>query len=172
MAANVFGPLFPPAVIAQLNVSGSFSSSATQPQLTVNTPIAITYNTVETSDGITFDNSVPSRILVPQDGLYEFNYSIQFDQQTGGTTTADVWLRVNGVDVPRSASQVTVQGQQAETFMFCNYLLQLQSTDYVEVVYASGDITMAPTAFPVITTPWTRPAVPSIIVTMKLLSNY
>jgi hypothetical protein len=170
---NVFGPLFPPNVVALVSVSGSFSSTQTQPQLGANTPIAITYNTIETSNGVTFDNTVPSRILVPQDGLYEFNFSIQFDQQAGGTSTFDVWLRKNGVDIPRSNTQGTIAGQQGETFLFGSFFLELLSTDYIEVVYASQEATCSPTAFPAQVAPpdpYTRPAAPSIITTAKLLS--
>ena len=170
---NTFGPLFPPNQIALVSVSGSFSSSATQPMAGANTPKAITYNTVETSNGVTFDNTVPSRILIPHEGLYEFNFSLQIDQQVGGTTPFDVWLRVNGNDVPRSGTQATITGQQGETFMFVNYFLDLLQGDYVEVIYASAQPSLAVTAFPAWTTPtnpYTRPAIPSIITTIKLLT--
>lgn len=170
---NVFGPLFPPSLIALVSESGSFSSSATQLQSGANTPRAITYNTIETSNGITFDNTIPSRVLVPRDGLYEVNYSIQFDQNSGGVNTFDVWLRKNGVDIPRSGTQGTITGQQGETFMFVNFFLELLNTDYIEVVYASEEATCGPTAFPAWTTPtnpYTRPAIPSIITTIKLIT--
>jgi hypothetical protein len=47
--------------------------------------------------------------------------------------------------------------------------LQLNANDYIEVVFASPDATMAVTSFPAITSPYTRPEVPSIITTMKML---
>ena len=170
---NTFGPLFPPNQVALVSLSGSFSSSVSQPMSGVNTPTAITYNTVETSNGITFDNTVPSRILIPHEGLYEFNFSLQIDQQAGGTTSFDVWLRRNGVDIPRTASQGTISGQQGETFLFVNFFLDLLQGDYIEVVYATAELTLKPTAFPAWTTPtnpYTRPAIPSIITTVKLLT--
>ena len=170
---NTFGPLFPPNQVALVSLSGSFSSSVTQPMAGANQPKAIAYNTVETSNGIMFDNTVPSRILIPHEGLYELNFSVQIDQNTGGTTPFDVWLRVNGVDVPRTATQATISGQQGETFIFVNFFLELLQGDYVEVVYASAEPTLAVTAFPAWTTPtnpYARPAIPSIITTIKLLT--
>jgi hypothetical protein len=51
--------------------------------------------------------------------------------------------------------------------------LQLAANDYVEVIFASADASMAVTGFPAWTTPtdpYDRPAIPGIISNIKLLS--
>jgi hypothetical protein len=85
----------------------------------------------------------------------------------------DVWLRKNGTNIPFTGSQTTVIGPSGEVVLTVPILLQLNANDYIEVIFASAEATMAVTAFPATTAPpdpYTRPAIPSIITTIKLLS--
>lgn len=114
-----------------------------------------------------------SQIQVSKTGLYEICFSIQLDKVGGGTSVCDAWLRKNGADIPYSASQVVVAGTNGETVLTVPYFLNLNANDIIEVVFASTDATMAVTAFPQWTTPpnpYPRPAVPNIILCVKLLS--
>jgi hypothetical protein len=157
-----------------LFINGAFSDTTTQLQTggVANTPTAITFNTTDVTNGISLGTPT-SRIVVSKAGLYEFIYSIQFDKSGGGTSPVDVWLRKNGNNIPNSASQVVVAGTNGETVLSVPYMLTLAANDFIEVVFASSDATMAVSTFPATTAPpdpFTRPAVPSIITTMKLLS--
>jgi hypothetical protein len=83
-----------------------------------------------------------------------------------------VWVRYNGVDAPDTATKVVVNGTQGETVMTVPFLANLAANTIIELVFASGDATMAATAFPAWVTPgdpYNRPAVPSIITTVKSL---
>jgi hypothetical protein len=150
--------------------SGSFSSSATQLQTggVANTPTAIVFNTIEYQNGITLA-TLPSssEIYVPVNGVYKFSYSIQLDKSGGGNSLCDIWIRVNGNNVPRSASRCIVAGQTGETFPYCEYILNLTGGDKIQVIFASSDATMAATAFPATAT---IPAIPSIISNIYRLS--
>ena len=157
-----------------LFINGAFSDTTTQTQTggVADTPTTITFNTTDITNGISLGTPT-SRIVVSKTGLYEFIYSIQFDKSGGGTSFVDVWLRKNGNNIPNSASQVVVAGTNGETVLSVPYMLNLVANDYIEVVFASPDATMAVSTFPATTAPpdpFTRPAVPSIIATMKLLS--
>jgi hypothetical protein len=143
---------------------GSFSSSQTQLQTggIANTPTAITYDTVELVKGVALVPGSPSQIRVSNTGVYKFLYSIQLDKSGGGNSVCDIWVRRNGTNVPRSAGQAVVAGNNGETLPCVEYLLSLNANDFVEVVFSSTDVTMAVTAFPenlVVGIP----AVPSII---------
>lgn len=165
---NRFGLEFPP----DKRIFGSFSYNQTQVVTAANTPTVIPYDTVEAARGVRYQNS--SQIVAPIKGVYEFNWSIQLDKSGGGTSACDIWLRKNGVDIPRSGGQVVVEAQQGETLPFVNYFLELEPNDYVEVVFASADNTMAATYFPAWTDPpnnYTRPAIPAIITTIKYLGK-
>jgi hypothetical protein len=162
-AANSFGISFPPVP----KFFGSFSLNASRIVTAANTPTIIPYDTIEASRGITFTNN--SRVVAPVKGFYEFNYSIQLDKSGGGNSVCDIWLRKNGQDIPRSAGQVVVAGNNGETLPFVNYFLELDANDYIEVVFASADVTMAATYFAAKTSPFVCPAIPAIITTIKYL---
>lgn len=153
-------------------VNGAFSDFTTQLQTggTANTPTPITFDTTDVSNRIALASA--SEIEVMEAGLYELTTSIQLDKSGGGTSPVDIWLRKNGTDIPGTASEATVQGNTGETFVSVNFFLQLNANDKIEVVFASSDATMAVTTFPAWVTPgdpYDRPAIPSIILTMKLL---
>jgi hypothetical protein len=165
---NVFGIQFPPIP----KFFASFSLNSTKVVTAANTPTIIPYDTIEASRGITYINS--SQIVAPVKGYYEFNWSIQLDKSGGGTSACDIWLRKNGKDIPRSGGQTVVVGQQGESLPFVNYFLELEANDYIQVVFASADNTMAASYFAAWTTPtnpYTRPAIPAIITTMKYLGS-
>jgi len=152
-------------------VNGMFSDFTTQYQGgtapgTSNTPTAIKFGVTDISSGGVFVQS-NTQIKVPFAGRYEYNFSIQLDKTGGGTAGVEIWLRKNGTDISGSASQIVVAGTNGETLPFVNYFLDLSANDYIETMFASGDNTIVVATFPSQTTPYTRPAVPSIIATIK-----
>lgn len=165
---NTFGIVFPPTP----KLFASFSLNSTKIVTAANTPTVIPYDTIEASRGITYQNT--SQIVAPLKGYYELNYSIQLDKSGGGTSACDIWLRKNGQNIPRSGGQIVVVAQNGETLPFVNYFLELEANDYIEVVFASADATMAATYFAAWTAPpnpYTRPSIPAIITTIKYLGS-
>lgn len=152
-------PLVPPKRIRY----GSFYDTTTQTAAAINTAYAITYNTSDLSHGV-YLGSPSSRIYVDTNGVYDFQFSIQVDKTAGGTALFWIWARKNGTDVANSASQIRIQGNNAEIFTAANYFFDLKAGDYVEFVWATDDTSVELAAFaaaaPV-------PAIPSIIVTVS-----
>lgn len=144
-ANNRINPIYIP-----IPVYGSFSSSVTQLQTggVANTPTVITYDTVEIANGAALVPGSPSQIRVSRTGVYKMLYSIQLDKVGAGATRCDIWIRVNGTNVPRSAGQITVNATNGESLPCVEYILSLNANDFVEVVFSSADATMAVTAFP------------------------
>jgi hypothetical protein len=103
-------------------------------------------------------------LLVENHLLYNFDTSFQLDKTSGGVAEFYLWFRLNGVDVPDSASQIRIQGNNAEIFSSLNYFFDLKSGDYVELIFSVSDLSVEVTAFaaaaPV-------PAIPSIILTVS-----
>ncbi len=151
-------------------VAGSFISLSTQGQAAADTPFAIAYTDTGFSiGGISFSTTA---IVIPTTAVYEINHSVQLDKSGGGVSPCDFWLRNNGVDIPNSASQIVVQGTAGEVLATVSLILPLAANDKVEVVMASSDATMEATFFQsTVTTPYTRPAIPSLITNVKSL-NY
>lgn len=150
-------------------ILGSFVSlnSYTVTGGSVPTPIPIDTQQFANGMGI-----LGNGIQVYQAGLYEINLSIQLDKSGGGTSPCDFWLRLNGVDVPDSASQITVQGNTGECLANLSFMLNMAASELFEIIFASSDATMTATYFPAWVTPtdpYDRPAIPSVIVTVKLI---
>lgn len=142
---------------------GQFTDTTTQTVSDPDTPKAITYNTTDFSNGV-YLRSGNSEIEVDTEGLYNFQFSVQLDKTSGGTAYFWIWPRVNGTDVPNSASAVQIQGNDAELILSANFFLDLKANDYVQFMFAVSDIsvemkTFASAAF--------RPASPSIIVNVS-----
>jgi hypothetical protein len=141
---------------------GSFYDTTTQTATTINTATAITFNTTDLSNGV-YVGTPTSRIYVDNEGIYNYDMSFQLDKTSGGTDEFYIWFRLNGVDVPNSASHIRIQGNNAEIFSSLNYFFDLKSGDYVEIMFSVSDLSVEIAAFaaapPV-------PAIPSIILTV------
>jgi hypothetical protein len=142
---------------------GSFYDTTTQVATVINTATAITFNTTDLSQGV-FIGSPASRIIVDSEGIYNFDTSFQLDKTSGGTAEFYFWFRLNGVDVPDSASQIRIQGNNAEIFSSLNYFFDLKANDYVEMMFSVTDLSVELKSFvagaPV-------PSIPSIILTVN-----
>jgi hypothetical protein len=75
-----------------------------------------------------------------------------------------LWFRLNGVDVPDSASQIRIQGSNAEIFSSLNYFFDLNAGDYVEIMYSVDDLSIQILA-EAASAP--HPGIPSIILTVS-----
>lgn len=141
---------------------GSFYDTTTQTAAAINTAYAMTFNTTDLSYGVT-RGSPTSRIYVDRPNVYNIQFSAQLDKTTGGVGLVWIWLRKNGVDVPDSAGQVRVQGNNAELLAAWNYLTQLNAGDYIELMWEVDDISVQILYDPATAV---HPAVPSVILTV------
>jgi hypothetical protein len=142
---------------------GSFYDTTTQTATTINTAKAITFNNTDLSMGV-YLGSPTSRIYVDTEGIYNFDTSFQLDKTAGGTGEFFFWFRLNGVDVPDSASQIRIQGNNAEIFSSLNYFFDLKANDYIELMFSVSDLTVEIAAFAA-SAP--HPGIPSIILTVN-----
>lgn len=141
---------------------GSFYDTTTQTPAAINTAYAITFNTTDLSYGV-YIGSPTSRIYVIADGVYNFQFSAQVDNTSGGNHLIYIWYRVNGVDATYSASQVRLKGTDGELVAAWNFMVKLKAGDYFELMYSADDtsvqILAQAAAAPV-------PAIPSVILTV------
>jgi hypothetical protein len=142
---------------------GSFYDTTTQTATVINTAKAITFNSTDLSNGV-FIGSPTSRIIVDSEGIYNFDTSFQLDKTSGGVAEFYFWFRLNGTDVPDSASQIRVQGNNGEIFSSLNYFFDLKANDYVELMFSVSDLSVE--LLSVVATP-PVPAIPSIILTVS-----
>lgn len=141
---------------------GYFFDTTTQTAALINTAYGMTFNTVGFNRGVTIGTPT-SRIYTDRPGLYNIQFSAQLDKTSGGTAFIYIWLRLNGVDVPNSATQIRIQGNDAETVAAWNFVEFMNTGDYFELMWSTDStdcqILASPAVAPV-------PAVPSIILTV------
>jgi hypothetical protein len=98
---------------------GSFYDTTTQTAAAINTATKVTFNTTDLSLGV-YIGSPTSRVYVDTDGIYNFQTSIQLDSTVASAQEFYLWFVLNGTNVTNSASQVRIQGNNAEVFVACN----------------------------------------------------
>jgi hypothetical protein len=141
---------------------GSFYDTTTQVATVINTATAITFNTTDLTQGVFL--STTSRVMVDTEGIYNYQISIQLDKTSGGTAEFYVWFRLNGVDVTDSASQIRLQGNNAEIFSSLNFFFDLKAGDYVEIMFSVTDVSVQVAATAAAAP---HPGIPSIILTVS-----
>lgn len=161
--------LAPPRVATSEMNFGSFYDTTTQTAAAINTAYAITFDTSNAEAYGVYRGSTTSRIYITTPGVYNFQFSIQLDNTSGSDHLFWVWARVNGTtDVPNSASQVRLKGNNSELICALNLYLAMADTDYFELMYAVDDTSVlllaTAAASPV-------PAIPSVILTVNQVSS-
>lgn len=146
----------------------SYYDTTTQTNPVADTVNLFTYNT-KVSEFKISRGSPTSKIFINETGLYNFQFSAQLDKTGGGKTDIFIWPRINGVNVPDSATKVVIQGSTDELVAAWNFVLLMQTGDYFELAWQSADTDMIILA----QTPASNyPGIPSIIMTVTWVSNY
>lgn len=152
------------SIVETMNPSyiGGFQSNVTQTQTTINTPKAIVYDTTDYSFGVSLGSPV-SRVVVDNPGYYNLEFSAQVAKSSSSVGYVWIWPRINGVDVPESATKIAVQGTAAETVAAWNFVLKLAASDYVELMWMTDHLTVELIHNSAITG---VPEIPSVILTL------
>jgi hypothetical protein len=163
---------------------GSFYDTLSQ-TAAANTPTAVRFNTTVVSDTTGFaitNNGVgnPTRITAVYPGVYNLQFSLQLQNTDNSQQEVAIWVRVNGVDIPESAGDVTVPARKSASIYGLlipawNLVVSLDAGDYVELVWATSSALVTIPYVPAWTTvtlatPYIRPAVPSAILSVSFVS--
>ena len=149
---------------------GAFQSSVDQTAV-VNTATAMTFNVTDYSNDVSVVSN--SRITVTTAGIYNLQWSGQFENVDTQLHDASVWIRVNGADVVGSNGLVSVPnkhgGVNGHTVVAWNYFVELQANQYVELWWSTDDVQVSLQAYAAGTGP-TRPTTASVIATLSFVS--
>ena len=112
--------------------------------------------------------SPTSSIFIASTGIYNIQFSAQLDKTGGSASNVYIWPRVNGQNVPYSATKIVIDGPNNEIVPAWNFLLDLKAGDYFELAWQSPD-----TAVVILAEPESGniPGIPSIILTMTYVSR-
>jgi hypothetical protein len=146
---------------------GSFSDTTTQVAASIDVAYGMVFNTTDSSNGVSI-GSPTSRLVADFQGVYNVQFSAQLDKTSGGAGNIYIWLRKNGTNVPNTATTIAIQGTAARTVAAWNFIIQLESTHYVELMWATDDTSVRILAASA-TSVW--PAIPSVIATLTQVNN-
>ena len=150
------------------NTYGSFYDTTTQTNPTASIARPININSTAAASGVSIQSG--NRITVDHDGLYNIQFSLQLRKTDNPNADVDIWLRYNGVDVPYSNTIVTVIGNNGKGVSAWNFVQTMTASSYCQIVWSSSDTALSIYAVGTQSTP-TRPATPSIIVTVDKISS-
>ena len=149
---------------------GAFSDTTSQSIAAINAPQTITMNTTDIVDGV-YLGSPTSRIYCPKSAIYNFQFSLQLQSGSASTKLVAIWARVDGVDVANSATDITISGSNTQEVAAWNFLLPMNAGQYFELIWASDTTNVSLYYSAAQTSPYARPAIPSVIMTVTQVNE-
>jgi hypothetical protein len=150
---------------------GTFISTVTQQAANVNYPNAIRYDFSPPAGPVTgqsgFHLASNSRIVSEVTGLFNYQFSLQVSSGNASAKNIYIWPRINGVDVPNSATRLTFTST-GDSVAAWNFILSMIPGRYFELMFAVDDTNLyldapAATSF--------CPAIPSMILTVTQVNS-
>ena len=141
---------------------GTFYDTTTQTAAAINTAYGVTFNSTDLSFGVSIGTPA-SRIYVDSEGVYNFQFSLQLDKVSGGVGLFYLWARINGVDQTNSATQIRIQGNNAESVAAWNFVYKMTAGDYFELMWSVDTVDIEIKAF---TAAPPVPDIPSVILSV------
>lgn len=151
---------------------GSFYDTTDQIAGSTTVAYAITLNTTSIASAVRVTNS--SRISVDISGIYNLQFSVQLVNDTNASQDIDIWFRKNGTNIPNSNSRFGLSARKSpgdfyHTVAALNFFIDLNAGEYVELMWRTTNVDTYIEHYAAPSSP-TRPAIPSVIVTMSWVS--
>jgi hypothetical protein len=148
---------------------GAFSSDQDQ-TATANTATLMTLNTTDFANEVSISSS---KITVVNAGIYNLQFSTQFQNTDTAFQDVYIWLKQDGVDIPGSTGFVSISNRHAGTdghsIVGWNYFLEMQANDYVEIYWSVPNTAVSIQHLAASGTP-TKPSTQSVVATMTFVS--
>lgn len=148
---------------------GAFSSDQDQ-TTTANTATLMTLNTTDFANQVSISSS---KLTVVNAGIYNLQFSTQFQNTDTAFQDVYIWLKQDGVDIPGSTGFVSVPNRHAGTdghaIIGWNYFLEMQADDYVEIYWSVPNTAVSIQHLAASGTP-TKPSTQSVVATMTFVS--
>jgi hypothetical protein len=148
---------------------GAFSSDQDQ-TATANTATLMTLNTTDFSNGVSINTS---KITVVNPGIYNLQFSAQFQNTDTAFQDVYIWLRQNGVDIVGSTGFVSIPNRHAGTdghsIVGWNYFISMAAEDYVEIYWSVPNTAVTIQHLAASGTP-TKPSTQSVVATLSFVS--
>jgi hypothetical protein len=144
------GTLTNTAIPTPLGYYGAWQDDLIQTAAASNTGYAMIYRVTDiTPSGISIVNNGsgnPTRITFANTGIYNIQFSSQFQNLANSPQDVTIWLRKNGTDVVGSSGVVGMEarknpGDPYHTIVGWNYVLSVVAGEYYELVWSTTNHT-------------------------------
>lgn len=144
----------------------------TDQTFTADTATLVTLNQNDYLNGVT--NPGTDGLIVEKSGVYNYQFSVQLANTDTQIHTAYIWLRVNGTDVPGTASKFDVPAKHGTSDGYlisaANFYVDLNAGDYVSLYAAASNAAVYFEAYAAQTSPFAMPSIPSVVATLSFVS--
>ena len=148
---------------------GAFSSDQDQTAI-ANTATLMTLNTTDFANDVSISSS---EITVATAGIYNLQFSTQFQNTDTAFQDVYIWLKQNGVDIPGSTGFVSIPNRHAgtdgHTIIGWNYFLSMAAGDHIEIYWSVPNTAVSIQHLAASGTP-TKPSTQSVVATMSFVS--
>lgn len=156
---------------------GAFSSDQDQ-STTANTATLMTLNTTDFANDVSISSS---KITVVHPGIYNLQFSAQFQNTDNQIQDISIWLRQGNdggasADIPGSTGFVSIParksasaGEEAHEIIGWNYYLSMAANDYVQIYWSTTLASVTIQNYPASTGP-VRPSTQSVVATLSFVS--
>ena len=128
---------------APVGYYGAWQDSTTQSAPSSNVGVAMIFRVkdLENQVRVVTNGTNLSRITFDNTGIYNLQFSSQFQNTNNQLQDVTIWLRKNGVDVPGSSGYISVPnshgGVDGHIVVSWNYLLSIVGGEYYEIVWST-----------------------------------
>ena len=150
---------------------GAFSDFTDQ-TTTINTATLMALSVTDFSNGVTLTTG--SKITVANPGIYNLQFSAQFQNLDNAPQDVFIWLKQNGVDIVGSTGLVGMPARKSAGVPFhdikgWNYYLSMNAEDYIQIYWSTTNVDVTIQTYAASGTP-TKPSTASVVATFSFVS--
>ena len=157
---------------------GAWQDNVTQTAAASNVGYAMIFRTIDLSNGVSVvtNGTNLTRITFANTGIYNLQFSSQFQNIDNAEHDVTIWLRLNGTDVAGSSGLVQVPkrkavgaGNEGHVVVGWNYVLSVVAGEYYELMWSTANHTNVTMEFYAAGSP--PPSAASVIMTVTQQSG-
>jgi hypothetical protein len=168
---KILGQLQASTLITSIKVPYLAVEDTVSHTVTANTANAMTFNTVDYSNSCSLVSS--SQFKVTYAGIYNLQFSTQFQNTDTQLNDVSIWLRKNGTDIVGSTGLISIPNKHGavdgHTIAGWNFFVSLAANDYIQIYWSTTNAGVTIQAYAAGVTP-TRPATASNVATLTFVS--
>jgi hypothetical protein len=146
---------------------GLFYSTVDQTATLANTGYPVEFENTYIGNGISIGGTDNTRITATDDGVYNFQVTLQLEHNNSSAAVLWTWINKNGTDQPYGGQKNTIKGND-DVAVHWNFSIDLTAGQYIEMYWATDD-TQLNLHTEAATTP--HPGLPSAVVAVSFVSN-